>query len=256
MTEKMPALFVGHGSPMNAIEENEYSRNWSKLGKQIKRPDVILAVSAHWYTNGTRINDTTDPKMIYDMYGFPDELYEVVYNAKGSPEVAHLTMNLIGNSVKVDNTWGLDHGTWSVLRRMYPDASIPVLQLSINANADAAAHYRLGQTIASLRTNGVMILGSGNVVHNLGRVNWGMEDGYDWAIEFDDYIKKNILGGNHEEVIHYENAGASAKPSFPTPEHFDPLLYVLGASNPEDRITVFNDSCTMGSMSMTSYLFE
>ncbi|MBP6492137.1 MAG: 4,5-DOPA dioxygenase extradiol [Clostridia bacterium] len=254
--KKMPILFVGHGSPMNAIEDNEYSKQWSELGNQITKPEAILAVSAHWYTHGIFTSDVSDPKLVYDMYGFPEELYQVKYDVKGSPEVADLTKDLIGDSVKVDNSWGIDHGAWSVLKHIYPNADIPVVQLSIDGNSSAASHYRLGQKIASLRESGVMILGSGNVVHNLGRVNWGMKGGYDWAMEFDNYIKSSILAGNHEDVIHYENAGASARPAFPTPEHFYPLLYVLGASDPEDKITVFNDSCTLGSMSMTGYLFE
>lgn len=256
MIERMPALFVGHGSPMNAIEDNEYSRNWSGIAKKIKRPEAILAVSAHWFTDGTRITDDADPKMVYDMYGFPDELYKVKYHAKGNPDLAFRTKGLIKNAVNIDNSWGIDHGVWSVLRHMYPEADIPLLQLSIDYKSEAAVHYRLGQEIASLRENGVMVLGSGNIVHNLSKISWGMNGGQPWALEFDEYIKENIINRQHQAVIDYENAGNSSKLAFPTPEHFYPLLYVLGASNKEDKITVFNNSCTMGSISMTSYLFE
>lgn len=256
MGEKMPALFVGHGSPMNAIESNEYSKNWARLGKQLKKPEVILSISAHWYTSGTRINNAAAPRMVYDMYGFPDELYRVKYHAKGSPETAYHLKSLLGDAVEIDNSWGIDHGTWSVLKHMYPEADIPVLQLSVDYNSDAPVHYRIGQELASLRRNGVLILGSGNVVHNLQKVNWDMREGYSWAEEFDGYIKENILKGDHSGVLHYELAGDSSRLAFFTPEHFYPLLYVLGASDQEDKITVFNNSCLMGALSMTGYLFE
>lgn len=183
MKERMPALFVGHVSPMNAIEDNEYSRNWARIGEKIKKPEAILAVSAHWYTSGTRIMDDANPKMVYDMYGFPEELYQVEYPAKGSPDAAHLAKNL-------------------------------------------------------------------------SKISWDMESGHPWAVDFDQYIKENIKNRTHQGIIHYENAGSSSKLAVPTPDHFYPLLYVLGASNQEDQLTVFNDSCTMGSLSMTSYLFE
>jgi len=256
LKEKMPVLFVGHGSPMNAIEDNEYSRSWKKIGSKIQRPQAILSISAHWYTDGSRIADTANPRMVYDMYGFPEELYRVEYPVKGSTELAHLAKSLIGSPVGIDNTWGIDHGTWSVLCNMYPDADIPVFQLSVDYDSDPEEHYRMGQEISSLRENGVMILGSGNVVHNLSRVRWDMDGGQPWAAEFDDYIKMNVMDGSHEAVIRYENAGEASKLAVPSPDHFYPLLYALGASSKEDRLTVFNDSCTMGSLSMTSYLFE
>jgi len=250
----MPALFVGHGSPMNAIEENEFTRTWKKIAEEIPKPEAILSISAHWFTDRTRILDEINPKMTYDMSGFPRELYKVNYKAPGAPELAHFTKNLISENVKVDNSWGYDHGTWSVLNVMYPKADIPVYQLSVDRNANADIHFEIGKEISALREKGVLILGSGNVVHNLSKVDFSMKGGYDWAIDFDNYIKGKIVNKEYEDVLDYRRAGKAAELAFYTPEHFYPLLYVLGASNEKDKITVFNDSCTMGSMSMTCYL--
>lgn len=254
--QKMPVLFIGHGSPMNAIEENIYTNEWVKTAREIPRPAAILCVSAHWYTSGTRVTDDPHPKMIYDMYGFPPQLYEVVYKAEGAPELARAAKNLIQREVRIDTSWGFDHGTWSVLHKMYPEADIPVFQLSVDGRADAGTHLQIGKEIAALREQGVLILGSGNVVHNLARVNWNMQGGYDWAEEFDAYIKEKITLRQFEDVVHYDRAGPSSRMAFPTPDHFFPLLYVLGASSPEDRLSIFNDACMMGSMSMTCYLFS
>lgn len=252
--ERMPALFVGHGSPMNAIEKNEYSLRWERLGKELPHPKAILSVSAHWFTSGTRVTDAPKPRMVYDMYGFPEALYRVQYPAPGSPQFAGEAHSLLRPTAQVDNTWGLDHGSWSALCRMFPQADIPVFQLSVDAKASPQAHFAIGQKLQSLREGGVMIFGSGNVVHNLSRVNWGMDGGYDWAEEFDAYIKNNIVARRFEQVLEYESVGRSAALSVPTFEHFAPLLYVLGAAYEDDSITVFNDSCTLGSLSMTSYL--
>ena len=254
--QRMPVLFVGHGSPMNAIEDNKYTREWEKIAREIPKPEAILSISAHWYTNGSKITDTPHPKMVYDMYGFPDELYRVEYNAKGSPELAYLTKSIINKNVKIDNSWGYDHGTWSVLSKMYSEADIPVVQLSIDSSASAETQFKIGQEISTLREEGILIFGSGNIVHNLSRLSWEMEGGYPWAVEFDGYIRDKIIKKQYQDVIDYENAGESSKSAFYTPEHYYPLLYVLGASNENDHVSVFNDSCLMGSMSMTSYLFE
>jgi 4,5-DOPA dioxygenase extradiol len=254
--EKMPVLFIGHGSPMNALEDNPFTDNWQNTASRLPRPAAILCVSAHWYTHGSRIMDEAHPKMVYDMYGFPDELYRIQYKAEGAPLLAHETKNLISRAVTVDNSWGFDHGAWSVLHRMFPAADIPVYQLSVDMNADAQTHFAIGQELRSLREQGVLILGSGNVVHNLGRINWSMKGGQPWAVEFDNYIIGKIKSREYNDVIHYESAGESSRLAFPTPDHFFPLLYVLGASDQDDRLTVFNDSCIMGSMSMTCYLFE
>lgn len=253
---KMPVLFIGHGSPMNAIEANQFTEGWEKIASEIPRPKAILSISAHWYTDGTRITDSDQPRTVYDMYGFPHELYEVAYPAEGSPETARLTKGLIQKEVKIDNSWGCDHGTWSVLCRMYPKADIPVLQLSVDRFADAEAHFELGREIRALREKEVLIFGSGNVVHNLSRISWDMQGGYPWAGEFDNYVKEKISQRKYGDVIHYQSAGQAAKLAFTAPDHYAPLLYVLGASSEDDRLTVFNDSCTMGSLSMTSYLFR
>lgn len=252
----MPVLFIGHGSPMNAIEDNDYSRAWVDLGKTIEKPKAILSVSAHWFGRGTKVNDSPTPATIYDMYGFPDELYQIKYPAPGSPELAHRARQLIGDFVTVDNNWGLDHGTWSVLHRMFPEADIPVVQLSVNAQLTPQEHYAIGQSLRPLRDEGVLILGSGNVVHNLSRVDWRMQDGQLWAQEFDQYIHKAVLSGAHEDVLNYQKIGSSAELAVPSIDHFAPLLYSLGASDADDTVTVINADCTLGSMSMTSYLFD
>ena len=254
--ERMPALFVGHGSPMNAIEDNKFVKVWKSLGDRMPKPEAILAVSAHWFKNGTRITDSPEPQTIYDMYGFPEELYKIVYNAKGSPHFAHLTKKMISREVTIDNTWGYDHGTWSVLHRIYPNAAIPVFQLSVDKNASPAEHYKIGQELSELRDQGVLIFGSGNIVHNLARVNWNMEGGYPWAEEFDAYIKHNILERKDDNVINYQEAGASSSLAFTILDHFAPLLYTLGASDKNEEVTIFNDSCVLGSLSMTGYLFQ
>jgi len=169
--KRMPALFVGHGSPMNAIEDNEYTRGWEKIGREIPKPKAILSISAHWYTNGSRITDAPHPNMVYDMYGFPKALYNVVYKPEGSPELAELTQTLITKDVKIDNSWGCDHGTWSVLSKMYPEADIPVVQLSIDSSASAETQFNIGEQISALRDRGILIVGSGNIIHNLARIN-------------------------------------------------------------------------------------
>lgn len=256
MDKKMPVLFVGHGSPMNAIEDNEYVRTWKEIAKKIPKPEAILCISAHWVTSGTRINDQENPKIVYDMYGFPQELYNVKYDANGSNRLAHDTIRYINRSVKIDNSWGIDHGVWSVLCNMYPEADIPIYQLSIDDNISAETHFDIGKDIGILREKGVLIIGSGNVVHNLSKVKWTMEEGYPWALEFDNFIMENIKNKNYENVVHYEKAGNSSKLAFVTTEHFYPLLYVLGAVGENDKLSIFNNSCTMGSLSMTCYLFE
>ena len=254
--ERMPVLFVGHGSPMNAIEENEFSRTWATLGAQLSRPTAILSVSAHWYTDGIRVSDVKRPETIHDMYGFPEELYEVVYPAPGAPEFAKIAQNLIGEAAQLDQSWGLDHGTWSVLRWMYSEADIPVFQISVDHTATMETCYQLGRRLKELRKEGVLIVGSGNVVHNLALVDWHNEGGgYPWAEEFDSYIKQAILARRDEDVMHYERAGSSAQNAFVTSDHFAPLLYCLGAAEQKDSITVFNEKCTLGAISMTGYLF-
>lgn len=252
---KMPVIFVGHGSPMNAIENNAFTAEWESLGKRLPRPKAILCVSAHWYTDKTKTADNLEPRMIYDMYGFPQALYELKYPVKGSARLSNQIVDRLGDLVTIDNRWGIDHGTWSVLCKMYPEADIPVVQVSVNYNAPAQTHFDIGRKLADLRNEGILIMGSGNIVHNLSLINWSMAGGYPWAQEFDDYIKMNILNRSYDDVVHYERAGKCAEQAFYTPDHFYPLLYVLGAADKTERIEVFNDVCSMGSMSMTGYLF-
>lgn len=252
---KMPVLFVGHGSPMNAIEDNQFTKEWIEISKKIPMPKAILVISAHWYTNGTKINDSDKPEMIYDMYGFPDELYEVKHPVLGSPDLAHKVIKLLGDKVSIDNTWGYDHGAWSVLYQMYPDASIPVVQLSIDYNLKPTDYLEIGKKLSSLRNDGVLIMGSGNVVHNLSLLDWHKVGGFPWAEDFDEYIKDKIKSKDFIGVTNYKDIDSS-KYAFFTPEHFYPILYVLGAVDKEDIVEIYNDDLLMGSLSMTSYLFN
>ena len=252
---KMPVIFIGHGSPMNAIEDNEFTQNWKKLGQELPRPKAILSISAHWFTAGTRISDVEWPKTVYDMYGFPRKLYELKYDAPGSPALAKEVIALLSDtSVKIDNSWGLDHGTWSVLHSMYPNADIPVVQLSIDRNAPPRKHFEMGQKLQKLREEGVLILGSGNIVHNLALVSFEEENGFPWAYEFDQYIKTSIINKDWDSILNYKKLGASALKAFFTPDHYYPLLYVLGASDSQDTFRILNESCVYGSISMTCYV--
>ena len=253
--KRTPVLFVGHGSPMNAIEDNAFSAEWIALGKRLERPKAILSVSAHWFIPGTHVSSVPVNHTIYDMYGFPDELYHVAYNAPGAPELAARTGALLGGKARLDDSWGLDHGTWSVLRRMYPEADIPVFQVSVDRLATAAQHIAIGQALSPLRDEGVMIFASGNVVHNLGRVGWDMQGGYPWAEEFDAYVKNAVLRGDTSAVADYQQVGIAARQAVPMLDHFAPLLTALGASDANDTPTVFNQALSMGSLSMTSYLW-
>ena len=252
----MPVIFVGHGSPMNAIEENEFTAGWREISAAVPKPTAILAISAHWVTDHTRVMTQKNPKTIHDFYGFPQELNQVQYNAPGAPELAAQTKKLVGNDCVEDQTWGIDHGTWSVLRKMYPDADIPVCQMSINRQLSMKEMFETGEKLKSLREQNVLIFGSGNVVHNLGLIDFSAEGGFAWADEFDEYIRSSIVAKDFDAVIDYRKAGACARNAFPTPEHFDPLLYVLGASDKKDRIRVVNNARTVGSLSMTSYVFS
>ncbi len=254
---KMPVIFVGHGSPMNAIEDNQYTRGWRKMAEKIPKPEAIISISAHWFTKGTRIMNERNQKTIYDMFGFPEELYKIEYNAPGKPELAATAKGLITKTSVFDNSWGIDHGTWSVLVHMYPERDIPVFQISIDVSAPPEEHYKIGMELKALRHQGVLIFGTGNIVHNLRLLDWGMTDsGFDWANEFDTYVVDSIANREHENIINYLSMGKGAKLSVPTPEHFYPILYILGASDEEDKISIYNKSCMVGSLSMTSYLFS
>lgn len=252
---KMPVLFVGHGSPMNAIESNRYTEMWRTVVKDLK-PEAILMVSAHWFTGGSRAQDDPSPRKINDMYGFPDALYTLRYDVKGSPWLTDAITALLGSNVKIDNTWGIDHGSWSVLCHMFPEADVPVVQLSVDRTATPAEKFDLGRRLHALRDKGILIIGSGNIVHNLRLVNPGMEDPFDWAKSFDESIQEAISNGDFRTCIDYEKLGEAARLSVPTTDHYDPLLYVLGAADEEDEVTIFNAGYQFGSVSMTSYLFE
>ena len=255
--EKMPVLFIGHGSPMNAIEDNEFSKRWQQMGKEIRTPKAVVVVSAHWLTKGTLVTAMPNPKTIHDFGGFPQALFDVQYPASGSPELASEIQKLITNpAVELDHDWGLDHGTWSVVKHMYPDADIPVLQLSIDYYKPAAYHYELAKQLLSLRKKGVLIIGSGNMVHNLRMVAWDKlnepEYGFDWALEMNDIFKNKISNGFHKELIQYEKLNKTATLAIPTPDHYYPLLYILALQTDNDKVEFFNDKAVGGSLTMTS----
>jgi 4,5-DOPA dioxygenase extradiol len=252
---RMPLLFVGHGSPMNGIEDNEFSQRWKNMGKELPAPRAVLCISAHWFTQGTFVTAMENPATIHDFYGFPKPLFDVQYPAPGNPILAKETSSLLHKTeVGLDHEWGLDHGTWSVVKNMYPEAKIPVLQLSLDYSKKPKFHYELAQELAVLRKKGVLIIGSGNMVHNLGIMSWQLKDtGYDWALESNEKFKELILDGNHEALINYESLGSSVQRSIPTPEHYLPLLYVLGLKEEKEEIKFFNDKTVMGSVSMTSF---
>lgn len=254
-SQTMPAIFVGHGSPMNAIEQNRFSETWQALPSGFQKPEAILAISAHWVTDGPCVNNLHKPETIYDMYGFPRALYEHKYQAPGSPFLANQVMALLGSRVKVDNSWGIDHGTWSVLTHMYPNADIPTMQLSVDMRATMDDLYQLGRRLREMREEGVLILGSGNVVHNLSLVDWGNPGGESWADDFDLHIKDSILNHDHQSVIDYHTSESWSPRVFATTEHYAPLPVVLGASNVEEPVMVFNETRVMGSLSMTGYKF-
>ncbi len=259
--EKLPVLFIGHGSPMNGIEDNEFSRTWMKFGNEIPKPKAVLVISAHWLTNGTHVTAMNNPKTIHDFGGFPQALFDVQYPAKGNPELAKLTSDLITTTqVGLDHEWGLDHGTWTVVRHMYPNADIPVLQLSIDYNKPPQYHFDLAKQLQSLRKKGVLIIGSGNMVHNLGMVAWDKlqesEYGFDWAIEMNQIFKEKISNRDFQSLIQYEKLNAVAKLAIPTPDHYYPLLYTLALQDNQDEISFFNDKAVGGSLTMTSVKWE
>ncbi len=256
-TERMPVLFVGHGSPMYVIEDNEFTQTWQKLGETVPTPTAIICISAHWETRGTQVTAMSMPQTIHDFGGFPRELYEIQYPAPGDPELAKEVINVIkGSTVQADQRWGLDHGSWSVLSRMYPTAEIPVIQMSLDYNKSPGEHYELAKELVSFRDKGVLIIGSGNMVHNLHKVAWDKPDsedyGFDWALEANEIFKKLILENKHNELIDFKKLGNSVQLSVPTPDHFLPLLYTLALKNENEEISFFNDKAVMGSLTMTS----
>jgi 4,5-DOPA dioxygenase extradiol len=258
---KMPVLFVGHGSPMNAITDNEFTRKWEQLGKTLPTPQAILCISAHWETEGTFVTAMEMPKTIHDFGGFPQALFDVHYPAKGSLALALSAKETIKQTVVgLDEKWGLDHGCWSILKPMFPDANIPVVQMSLDYRKDAAYHYNLGKELQTLRHQGVLIIGSGNIVHNLGLIDWqkinSPEYGFDWALEAKEKINNLIITGNHQQLTQYKTLGKSVALAIPSPDHFLPLLYTLALKTHQDQLSFFNDKALMGSISMTSVLIS
>jgi 4,5-DOPA dioxygenase extradiol len=254
--EKMPVLFVGHGSPMNAIEHNEFTESWVNLGKKLTKPKAILCISAHWLTRGTKVTAMEKPRTIHDFGGFPPELFAQQYPAHGAMDFAEETKKLVtSTTVESDFDWGLDHGTWSVLLPMFPLADIPVFQLSIDYSRPPQYHYDLARQLSALRRKGVLIMGSGNIVHNLGMLRF---DGkvYDWAIEFDEKIKSLITDKNHEPIINYNSLGRIAQLSIPTNDHYLPLLYSLALQEKDESVAFFNDKNQMGAISMRSLIIN
>jgi 4,5-DOPA dioxygenase extradiol len=254
-TDVMPVLFVGHGSPMNGIEDNEFSQRWKAMAKETPTPKAVVVVSAHWYTKGTFITAMGNPKTIHDFGGFPKALFDVQYPAPGSTQLAKETASLIhSTSVGLNHDWGLDHGTWTIVRHMYPDANIPVLQLSIDYTKGGQYHYELANELQELRKKGVLIIGSGNMVHNLRMISWEMINGggYDWADEMNETFKNLISRKEHASLINYQNLGTAARLAIPTPEHYIPLLYIIGMQTKKDDVSFFNDKAVGGSLTMTS----
>ena len=260
-TAKMPVLFIGHGNPMNAIEENIFVEGFRKVASQIEKPNAILCISAHWLTNGTKVTAMSFPKTIHDFGGFPDELFQVQYPVKGSPELATEAKKLLAPTpIELDEKWGLDHGSWSILRRMYPDADIPVIQLSIDYNKPMQWHFDLAKQLNELRSKGILIVGSGNIIHNLRLVDFHninkVNYGFDWAVEARSIFNNYLLDENFEALINYDKGPTALKMAVPTPDHFIPILYSLGLKEKADRLSLFNDNLVAGSLSMTSVLIQ
>lgn len=256
-TGRMPALFVGHGSPMNAIEANQFRRGWSEVAARFPRPRGVLCVSAHWETRGVFVTSAERPETIHDFYGFPRELFAVRYPAPGDPALARATAGLVTQvSIGLDGGRGLDHGSWSVLTAMYPKADIPVVQLSLDTSRPASFHYGLAKELAPLREQGVLILGSGNMVHNLRLIDFHRQDGYDWAVRINDELKRWIRSGDHAALVDYPALGPDASRAVPSSEHYLPLLYALALQGEGEEVAFFNDALTAGSISMTSIMMR
>lgn len=256
-TERMPALFVGHGNPMNAIEDNIFTRGFESIAKELPRPNAILCISAHWETRGTFVTAMKQPETIHDFGGFPSRLYEVQYPAPGSPELAlAIQQGITSTSVNLTNEWGLDHGCWTVAKFLFPEADIPVIEMSIDYSKPAAFHYQLGKELSALRRKGVIIIGSGNSIHNLRMVDWSnmdtVDSGYDWAIGVNERIRQFITEGDHQSLVNFDKLGKEFKLAIPTPEHFIPLLYTLALQEKDEVPDIFNDHLVAGSLNMMS----
>ena len=253
MAEHLPAIFFGHGNPMNAVQSNRYTEAWREIGRRTPKPRAILSISAHWFVSGTRVTANTAPRTIHDFGGFPRELYEVQYPARGDPDLARRVESLLKPlPVLLDESWGLDHGTWSVLKHAYPEADVPVVQLSIDETQPSSFHFELGEKLAPLRAEGVLIVGSGNLVHNLHTYAWGrhMPEPYDWAVRFETEAKGYLLAGGYRPLIEYETLGTDALLAVPTPDHYLPLLYVIGTRQRDDDVSFPVEGVDGGSISM------
>jgi 4,5-DOPA dioxygenase extradiol len=255
-----PTLFIGHGSPMNGIENNSFTEGWKSQLKDLPTPKLVLVVSAHWLTNGTKVTAMEFPETIHDFGGFPQELFDVNYPAPGSPEFAKTIKDAVSKTtLELDHEWGLDHGTWTIIRHIYPDAKVPVIQLSIDASKPAQYHYELAQQLAQFRKKGVLIIGSGNMVHNLRLVTWDKLNtpnfGFDWAIEAQETFNKLILEGNHKALIEYEKLGKAVQLAAPGIDHYFPLIYTLGLAQKDEQASLFNNELVGGSLNMTSVKF-
>ncbi len=256
-SDRMPVVFLGHGSPMNAIEDNEYSRSWGALGESLPRPQAILVVSAHWMTHGTTLVDVSAvPRVIHDFYGFPPELHAAQYPAHGNPDLAREVVSLLASHhAEGDDTWGLDHGAWSVLAHLYPEADVPVFQLSIDMSKDLDWHLTIGKDLAELRNKGVLILGSGNVVHNLRTMRWGGKP-YDWALEFDQFFAERLENRDFAAIADRAKMGNLFRMAQPTPDHYLPALTIAGIADARDQLSFMNTSIDISSVSMRSFIFH
>ncbi len=253
MANRLPAVFLGHGNPMQTLAHNDYTEAWRQLGLDMPRPRAILAISAHWYGSGAAVTVATAPRTLHDFGGFPRELYQIQYRAPGDPGLAGSIQRLLAPlAVSADESWGLDHGTWSVLRHVYPDADIPVVQLRIDATKGPDHHFDIGRMLTPLRDEGVLIVGSGNLIHNLRMYAWDrpLREPYDWAVRFDNKVRELVRKGDFAPLIHYEALGRDATLSIPTPDHYLPLLYVLGARRPGDGIRFPVSGIEGGALSM------
>lgn len=252
MSKKLPVLFIGHGSPMNAILNNSYTRALKKLGEDIERPKAIMVISAHWNTRDTYITSEDKPKTIYDFYGFPEELYRIKYSPQGAKKFAELVLEkLSGENIKGTAEWGLDHASWAVLKHIYPNVDIPVFEMSLNASLSEAEHYELGKKLSVLRENGILIVGSGNIVHNLRNMDYDMDaKPFDWAVKFDEYVAEAMKNKEHEKLINYKNLGSTVMLSVPTDEHYLPLLYIAALQEAGEEVKFIHEGIQHGSMSM------
>ncbi len=254
--EMQPALFIGHGSPMNVIQDNTFTRRLLEIGKNLPKPKAILVISAHWYTKGSWVSTNPFPQTIYDFGGFPKELYEIKYPAPGSPEYADILIKAVEKvTIQSDHEMGLDHGAWTILHFLFPNANVPVFQMSMDYTKGPAYHYELGKELLELRKKGVMIIGSGNIVHNLRAINWNEPNGHhDWALEFDNVVKDKLSTRDHTSLINYDKLGKAAMLSVPSNDHYLPMMYILGLQQKNEEVVTLHEGFEMGSISQRAFI--